>query len=353
MKLLPALLLTVIWPVAAQPTVERSRLVALSASVVKVEAQRRQGGYAIGSGVVIAPGKVATNCHVTREAASVQVQRGGVRWAADAQASRPDLDLCVLRVPELRGDPVDLGSADQLKPGDPVAALGYTGGAGLQVSDGQVIALHRHASGQVVQTSNWFTSGASGGGLFDDRLRLVGVLTFRLRGGASHYFAAPADWLQPLLKDDAPFRPIAPLDAEALPYWQQAAGQQPWFLQAAALEQALQWPALLSLSGRWAERDEADPEPWYLRGLSLERLDRLDDARQALEAALRRQPESLQAWHRLGLVLIRQGQLAQARRALSRLHGREPLLAEQLQQALDQACLPPTLHPAECRSDPA
>lgn len=353
MNLLPALLLAAAWPVIAQPTVERSRLVALSASVVKVEVQRRQGGYSLGSGVVVAPGRVATNCHVTRDADNIQVQRGGVRWPADAQASRPDLDLCVLRVPELRGEPVDLGSAEQLKPGDPVAALGFTGGAGLQVSDGQVIALHRHARGQVVQSSNWFTSGASGGGLFDDRLRLVGLLTFRLRGGASHYFAAPADWLQPLLAADAPFRPIAPLDGTAPPFWQQAVGQQPWFLQAAALEQAMQWPALLSLSGHWAEGDQDDAEPWYLRGLSLERLDRLDDARQALEAALRRQPDSLQAWHRLGLVLIRQGQLALARQALSRLHGREPLLAEQLQQALDHACQTPSPQPAECRSDPA
>lgn len=352
MKLLPALMLLVALPAAGQATVERSRLVGLSASVVKIEARRAQGGYSLGSGVAVAPNKVVTNCHVTRDAVSVQVQRGGVRWDADAQASQPELDLCVLRVPALRAEAVELGESQGLHPGDPVAALGYTGGAGLQVSDGDVIALHRHAGGSVIQSSNWFTSGASGGGLFDQRLRLVGVLTFRLRGGATHYFAAPAEWLKPLLNEGTAFRPLAPLTDAPAPYWQEAAARQPLFLQAAALEQATQWPELLKLSTDWSQADPADAEPWYLRGLSLERMDRLDESRSALETAVQREATWLPAWHRLGLVLVRQGRLEEARRALSRLQGRQTLLADDLQHALDRACAVAS-RPAQCPVEPA
>lgn len=352
MKLLSALFALALWPSLGAAMVERSLLVALSASVLKVEAQRAQGGFSLGSGVIIAADKIVTNCHVTRDAIAIHVLRGGVRWQADAQASQPDLDLCVLRVPGMRGAPVELGDSAQLVPGDAVAALGFTGGVGLQVSDGEVISLHRHAGGSVVQSSNWFTSGASGGGLFDERSRLVGILTYRLRGGAAHYFSAPSSWLLPLVSESASFRPIAPLADAPLAYWQRPLSSQPRFLQAAALAQAQQWPELLTLSTAWAADDSLDAEPWFLRGLSLERLHQLEDAQVALETVVRREPSCLPAWHRLGLVLIQRGQLAQARAALSRLNGRQADLADDLQQALTRACAVPDKSP-ECSQEPA
>jgi S1-C subfamily serine protease len=42
----------------------------------------------------------------------------------------------------------------------------------------------------VIQTSTAFTSGASGGGLFDEDGRLVGILTYRLRGASGYYFSS-------------------------------------------------------------------------------------------------------------------------------------------------------------------
>ena len=224
MKLLPALMLLVALPAAGQATVERSRLVGLSASVVKIEARRAQGGYSLGSGVAVAPNKVVTNCHVTRDcggrAGAARRCALGCRSPGQSARTRPVRAARASLARRSRGAGRQPGPCT---PGDPVAALGYTGGAGLQVSDGDVIALHRHAGASVIQSSNWFTSGASGGGLFDQRLRLVGVLTFRLRGGATHYFAAPAEWLAPLLADGAPFRPLAPLGDAPAPYWQETA----------------------------------------------------------------------------------------------------------------------------------
>ena len=60
-------------PAQAQTRIDRAGLVALSASVLKVEAQRVQGGYNLGSGVVVAEGRIVTNCHVTRDAVAIHI----------------------------------------------------------------------------------------------------------------------------------------------------------------------------------------------------------------------------------------------------------------------------------------
>jgi len=213
---------------AAHAELDRESLVRIGASVLKVEAERPQGGFSLGSAVVVAPERAVTNCHVTRESSRVRLTRGELRLNVTAISADPAHDLCLLHVPGLKAGPVAMGSTAGLELRQPVTALGYTGGMGLQNSSGSVVALHRLDGAQVVQSSNWFTSGASGGGLFDDSMQLVGVLTFRLRGGRAHYFSAPVEWIAPLLA--APGSPVAPLPAEALAYWQLPAVEQPEFL---------------------------------------------------------------------------------------------------------------------------
>ena len=295
--------------VPARAEMDRAVLLGLSASVLKIEVQRVQGGFSLGSGVVIGPEQVVTNCHVTRDASRINVLRGGLRWSAASQLSDIDHDLCLLRVPGLQASAVPLGRADQLKPGQPVIALGYSGGLGIQNSQGDVVALHRHDGSRVIQSSNWFSSGASGGGLFDEQLHLVGILTFRLRGGEAHYFAAPAEWLQTLL--DAPphegYSDVGPDQSKQLAYWQRPILAQPRFLKAALLQRDDQWSELESMAAEWTRADANDPEPWYLMGLALYQLERLPEAQHALECALAFEPTSSAAWARLALVYGRQG----------------------------------------------
>lgn len=325
---------------AAASGMDRERLVELTASVLKIEVHRAQGGYSIGSGVVVDADRIVTNCHVTRDADAVYVVRGGARWRAERQQARTDLDLCVLRVPDMQGRPVALGLRDVLAVGDEVVGLGYTGGTGLFISEGQVFRLHRYAGARIVQATSGFSSGASGGGLFDASMRLVGILTFRLRGGEAHYYAVPVAWLVPLLEtpDPATESEIHPMGANARPFWQAPASEQPAFLVAAALEQNSQWLPLLSVATDWAGHDTGDAEPLYLRGLALEQLGRLADARAALEQALQIEPDLPQAIHRLGLVLVRQGELDRAASLLDRLRARQPQLAQDLQRELGARC---------------
>jgi hypothetical protein len=290
-------LFVLLWVLAAMPSwadIDRAALIGLSASVLKVEVLREQGGFSLGSGVVVAPEKIVTNCHVTRDALKVNVLRGGVRWLAEVQRSDIDHDLCLLRVPGLQARVVALGRSDHLKPGQPEMALGYTGGLGLQNSPGEVLALHRLDGSHVIRSSNWFNSGASGGGLFDEDLRLVGILTFRLRGGEAHYFAAPAEWLVSMLETPVPtaYNDVLPERSQQVAYWQRSFAEQPRFLKAALLQRDDQWRELESLAVAWASDDASDPEPWYLMGVALAQMDRLPEAQRALDCSLAAGPAS-------------------------------------------------------------
>jgi hypothetical protein len=179
-----------------------------------------------------------------------------------------------------------------------VTALGYTGGIGMQNSAGEVVSLHRLDGASVVQCSNWFSSGASGGGLFDDDGRLVGVLTFRLRGANAYAFAAPVEWVQALIDGAGrgAFTPAAPLDEQSLPYWQKPGADQPHFLRAAALLRDDRWAELEATARDWLRNDAGDGEPWYFLGVSLERQGRPAQARQALECSLTLEPARESAW---------------------------------------------------------
>lgn len=291
----------------ARAAIDRVELIDLAASVLRVEAPRAGGGFSMGSAVVVAPEKVITNCHVTRDSREVSVVRGGVRWQATAQASDAVHDLCLLVVPGLQASAVRLGRAAALKLGQAVTALGYTGGAAIQSSDGEVVDLHRFDGSRVIQSSNWFSSGASGGGLFDDAGELVGVLTFRLRGGEQHYFAAPADWITPLLDESErqQLQRVMPLDAARLPFWQGAPASQPRFLRAAALMRDDRWAELADTAREWigppgSESDDA--EPWALLGVALAQLGRDTEARSALECALAIDPDRRAARERLARI---------------------------------------------------
>lgn len=328
MKSASALLLSALCalpPAGRASTPDPSVFVSLAGSVLRVEAPRARGGFAMGSGVAVAAEQVVTNCHVTRDAQEIHVVRGGVRWAVTAQAVDLERDLCLLQVPGLRAPPVRLGHAAGLGIGQYVAALGYTGGIGIQNSAGEVVELHRHDGGRVIQSSNWFSSGASGGGLFDADGALVGILTFRLRGGAAHYFAAPVEWVRQMLDEQrrGSFARVVPLDGRPQSYWQAGASAQPRFLQAAVMQRDQRWGELALLAHDWLRSDADDAEPWHLLGTALEHLERPAEARAALECSLQLAPSH-------GLV----------RAHLAALRERDPSRTEPAAASAPTACRP-------------
>ena len=334
MKFAAVLLASLLMSVGAQGAVDREAFITLSTKVLKIEVERQQGGFSLGSGVLVAPRRLLTNCHVTRDAVAVYAYQYGIRLRAVAQVSDARRDLCLLTVPGTDNAFVELGATTKLVEGQSVSAIGYTGGLGIQNSSGEVVVLHPFDGSKIIQSTNWFSSGASGGGLFDDDIRLVGVMTFRLRGGESHYFSAPVEWVKALLARQDEATEIGPLPATDLAYWQQPLAQQPSFLQAAVLERDRNWSALEALTTGWLASHENDPEPWYLRGLALSQQNRLFDAKESLERSVAISPTLGIAWHRLGLVYASLGMKDQAQSVQRRLRVISPDLASELAKKL-------------------
>lgn len=151
-----------------------------------------------GSGVVIAPQRVVTNCHVIQGANFVYLRKENVIYVAKRlEHSDAGRDLCQLEVPNLNAPAVELGAGKELKVGQKVFALGNPKGLEVTLSDGLVSALRgEDGKDQLIQTTAPISPGSSGGGLFDEEGRLVGITTFQVRSGQNLNFAAPAEWVR-------------------------------------------------------------------------------------------------------------------------------------------------------------
>lgn len=236
---LAALLAAAPVAVAWATTAERV-FAAVSPSVVVVE------GAAQGSGVVVAPQRVATNCHVLGEAPQVVVRRGRIGHAATIERADVARDICLLEVPTLEAPAVALGKAASLRVGATVYAVGAPAGLELSLSAGIVSQLRAAEPAPIVQTTAPVSPGSSGGGLFDERGRLVGLTTFQVGRGQNLNFALPAEWVAAAVAGHAAWRrcrtaPDAPcLMAEALTTARGIAdaGQRNWTLADIAPAQA-------------------------------------------------------------------------------------------------------------------
>src|ERR1700704_2326906 len=97
------------WCAAGQAApFDQAYWIAVASAIVKVEVAR-PGGYSLGTGVVVAPGKVATACHVLRGGLQVAVLYAGIRRNVLTRSTpSAEHDVCVLQVPQLEARPAEV-----------------------------------------------------------------------------------------------------------------------------------------------------------------------------------------------------------------------------------------------------
>ena len=157
-------------------------------------------GWARGSGVVIAPGKVLTCAHSLRGDEVTVTFGDGRRAAATVAAADAELDLAVLDVDTGDAEPVTWEPGDAPGIGAPVVALANPGGRGLRATLGFVssagrrfrLPRGRRIEGAVEHTAP-LPRGSSGGPLVDAAGGLVGINAIRLDGGLILALPANAD----------------------------------------------------------------------------------------------------------------------------------------------------------------
>ena len=106
-------------------------------------------GWGLGSGVVIAEGRVLTSAHNLRRDEPTVVFADDRREAASVLAADRDLDLAVLELDTGDAPVVDRAAADEPAIGTPVLALANPGGRGLRVTPGYVSAAAAECSSSV------------------------------------------------------------------------------------------------------------------------------------------------------------------------------------------------------------
>jgi serine protease Do len=156
-------------------------------------------GWGVGSGIVVAPGRVITNAHNLRHDEVTVTFAGGSRASGNVIGSDLDLDLVVVSVETGDVAPIEW-SADEDQPslGNAVLALGNPGGRGLRVTPGFVSSSARSFRGPrgrriagAIEHTAPLPRGSSGGPLVDLGGRLKGINTLRVDGGL--ILAIPAD----------------------------------------------------------------------------------------------------------------------------------------------------------------
>lgn len=154
-----------------------------------------------GSAVVIGPEMAVTNCHVLRRAKRVALRRDKQSVPAKLVQWDVQRDVCGLEVKTLAAPAVGLGDSSQVQVGQNAFAIGNPKGLELTMSAGLVSSLRKNDRGQLVliQTTAAISGGSSGGGLFDDQARLIGLTTIGSIGDAQNLnFAVPVEWIKEL-----------------------------------------------------------------------------------------------------------------------------------------------------------
>lgn len=154
------------------------------ASVVKIEGQGC-GGIVEGSGFIAANGFVATNAHVVAGIARPFVFQGSHMERATVVWFNPNLDFAVLRVADLKGEPLRIDMAHRDR-GTPGVVAGYPGGGNFSAvpavlldeftATGRNIYNEGQTDREVYEVKATIIPGNSGGPLIERSGQVMGVV---------------------------------------------------------------------------------------------------------------------------------------------------------------------------------
>ncbi len=193
-----ALLIFAIIPLKAIANAN-SVIKAVKPSMVSVVSQLIDGRTVSGSGVIVAPEEILTNCHVISNAKSIVVSfSNGQKENAVIKGRVSTLDLCVLVAHTQNRPVVKIVPVSDIAVGQAVFAVGDPLSLNATISDGIVSAIRQIGVGKAIQFTAPISPGSSGGGLFDIKGRLLGISTFTYTKGQNLNFAIPAEYMHSL-----------------------------------------------------------------------------------------------------------------------------------------------------------
>ena len=265
----------------------------LNPSIVKVHTANKQGNHGVGSGVVVAKDHVVTNCHVIADAKGIHVTKYGVSYPPYALLADWKHDLCILKFEYLKLKPVNLGSNDKLQYETEVFGKNYGGNTVKpHTAVGAVKGIFDLNGYKIIQSSAWFSMGASGGGLFNDKGELIGITTFKTPGLGSFY-SVPVEVIKKLLAGN---NDISITTAAESPFWDAPEKKLPFFMQVVGPIKKENWVKLKKISIEWIANKPDSYEADYHLGLADYRLGKIKEAKLSFSKVIERNNKHLQTY---------------------------------------------------------
>jgi serine protease Do len=152
-----------------------------------------------GSGVLIGPDRILTNCHVLAGGATngLVVINGMSRVVSKVEkyARLDGEDACLLLAPGAGNDGIAWGSSASLQYGDTVHTFGHPGGSSnITWSEGTFHTRVERGGETFLLSDNYCRPGSSGGPLLSNKGLLIGVVTavqrFQAKGGEPPQYGA-------------------------------------------------------------------------------------------------------------------------------------------------------------------
>ena len=136
-----------------------------------------------GSGVIFtADGYIITPAHVVEGAQQITVKlNDGTTYNATLVGSDSQSDIAVIKIDATGLTPAVLGDSDTIAIGETAIAVGNPSNLGVTSTDGIISALNRSVTVEgntmnLIQTSAAISPGNSGGGLFNSKGELIGIV---------------------------------------------------------------------------------------------------------------------------------------------------------------------------------
>lgn len=267
--------------------------------VVRVHVMLQSGAYGVGSGVVVAQDQIVTNCHVIAEASNISVTVNGEAYAVSA--IKPDWhhDVCILKTAGIQAPIAVMGSSKALQYGQAVFATGHPSfQTHPSTTYGLVKGLYAMDDSVIVRASSSFMPGDSGGGLFDNTGKLVGIIALKSPGRNAYYYNLAVEWVQALL--DQPEQSIHTKSSP--PFWAGNMENWPHFMRVVQPYMTEDWPALRQAAQQWTLKEPASSEAWFYLAVAEYGLKQLDSAETLLNKVVAMNSQHSQALYYLGLI---------------------------------------------------
>ncbi len=303
----------------------------LKSAVVKVRVILPNGHYGVGSGVAVAKDQIVTNCHVIANAAAINVIKFGESHRASSIKADWQHDLCIVGFDGLNVGIAELGSSKQLQYEQPVFTISFPNNSPKPLTTyGFVKALYPMDDSVVIRSDNDFRMGASGGAMFDETGKLVGIITLKSPGRNAYYYNMPVEWISNLLK-----QPALEIPAKGgLPFWDAPEENRPFFMRVIQPYQTENWKSLHEIASKWCEQQPDALEAYYYRGLAAYHLDNQVQANSDFSKVVAQNNRHVGAQLHLGLLAARAGQKEEALKKVALLTPLDEAAASEINTAL-------------------